>query len=210
MCFLFCLSSSCVLCTKCCQCFWIIHSWLPLRFSLTFIYFSVNRCLSYNTASEQCVYTDCSSRKFREEAYDLVVVSPLLAIIQRFVRDEYLPSVRMLWVLSFARQKVPILSVSSPFTCGNQNICPQSQLSATFWMFKTLTLPRICWDGKLSIRLYMSVSHPESLSGYAVILSSCVVDACCLLDELNRWSRKNTIWTRNLSQLEIMTQWNEP
>ena len=30
------LSSSCVLCVRCCQCFWIVHSWLPLRFSLTF------------------------------------------------------------------------------------------------------------------------------------------------------------------------------
>ena len=27
----------CVLYTQCCQCLWIVHSWLPLRFSLTFI-----------------------------------------------------------------------------------------------------------------------------------------------------------------------------
>ena len=27
----FCLSSSCVLCTKCCQFLWIVHSWLPLN-----------------------------------------------------------------------------------------------------------------------------------------------------------------------------------
>ena len=33
---LYCLSSSCVLCAKCCQCLWIVHSWLSLRFSLTF------------------------------------------------------------------------------------------------------------------------------------------------------------------------------
>ena len=34
----FCLSSYCVLCTQCYQCLmWIVHSWLPLRFSLTFI-----------------------------------------------------------------------------------------------------------------------------------------------------------------------------
>ena len=32
-----CLSSSCVLCDQCCQCFWIVHSWFPLRSSLTFI-----------------------------------------------------------------------------------------------------------------------------------------------------------------------------
>jgi hypothetical protein len=38
LCFLFCLSSSGVLCTQWCQCLWIFHSWLPLRFSLTFIW----------------------------------------------------------------------------------------------------------------------------------------------------------------------------
>ena len=35
--FLFCLSSSCVLCTQCCQFLWIVHFWLPLRHSLSFI-----------------------------------------------------------------------------------------------------------------------------------------------------------------------------
>jgi hypothetical protein len=35
--FLFCLSSSCVLCTRCCLCLWIVHSSLPHRFSLAFI-----------------------------------------------------------------------------------------------------------------------------------------------------------------------------
>ena len=37
--FLFCLSSSCVLCPQCCQFLWIVHFWLPLRYSLAFIYF---------------------------------------------------------------------------------------------------------------------------------------------------------------------------
>ena len=39
--FLFCLSSSCVLCTQCCQCLWIVHSWFPLRFSVAII------CISF-------------------------------------------------------------------------------------------------------------------------------------------------------------------
>jgi len=34
--FVFYLSSYCVLCAQCCQCLWIVHSWLSLRFSLTF------------------------------------------------------------------------------------------------------------------------------------------------------------------------------
>ena len=38
LCLLICLSLSCVLCSQCCQLLWIIHSWLPLWFSLTFIY----------------------------------------------------------------------------------------------------------------------------------------------------------------------------
>ena len=35
---LFSFSFSCVLCAQWCQCLWIVHSWLPLRFSLTFIF----------------------------------------------------------------------------------------------------------------------------------------------------------------------------
>jgi hypothetical protein len=31
------LSSSCVLCTQCCPCLWIVHSWFALRSFLTFI-----------------------------------------------------------------------------------------------------------------------------------------------------------------------------
>ena len=37
LCFCVYLSSSCVLCTQCCQFLWIVHSWLSLRFPLTFI-----------------------------------------------------------------------------------------------------------------------------------------------------------------------------
>ena len=35
--FLFCLPSSCVLCTLCCQFLWIVHFLLPFQYSLTFI-----------------------------------------------------------------------------------------------------------------------------------------------------------------------------
>jgi hypothetical protein len=38
--YIYCLSSSCVLRTKCWQCIWIVHSWLPCRFSLTVANFS--------------------------------------------------------------------------------------------------------------------------------------------------------------------------
>ena len=37
LCFLLCLTSSCVWCTQCCQGLCIVFSWLPLRFSLTFL-----------------------------------------------------------------------------------------------------------------------------------------------------------------------------
>jgi hypothetical protein len=39
LCFLFCLSLSCVLCTQYCQCIWIVQSWLFLQFPLTSIYY---------------------------------------------------------------------------------------------------------------------------------------------------------------------------
>jgi hypothetical protein len=32
-CFVFYLSSTCVLCAQCCHCLWIVHFWLPHRFS---------------------------------------------------------------------------------------------------------------------------------------------------------------------------------
>ena len=38
LCFLFDFSLCCILCTQCCRFFWIVHFWLPLRFSLTFIF----------------------------------------------------------------------------------------------------------------------------------------------------------------------------
>ena len=37
-CVVFCSFSYCVLCAQCCQFLWIVHSLLPLRFSLTFIF----------------------------------------------------------------------------------------------------------------------------------------------------------------------------
>jgi len=38
----------CVLCTRCCLCLWIVHSLLQLRFSYTFISFSIE-CSYYKT-----------------------------------------------------------------------------------------------------------------------------------------------------------------
>jgi len=45
--FLFCLSSSYVLYTQCCHCLWIVHSWLPPRFSIMFIFLQLNRMLKH-------------------------------------------------------------------------------------------------------------------------------------------------------------------
>ena len=42
---LFCLSSSCVLCTQCYQFLWIVHFWLHIRYSRTFICFCFLLCL---------------------------------------------------------------------------------------------------------------------------------------------------------------------
>ena len=37
LCCVFCFVSRSAVCTQCCQFLWIVHSWLPLRFSLAFI-----------------------------------------------------------------------------------------------------------------------------------------------------------------------------
>ena len=57
----FCLSFSCVLCIQCCQWLCIVHSSLPLRFSITFIllFFSLKTVIftSMKTpCSRQCTY----------------------------------------------------------------------------------------------------------------------------------------------------------
>jgi hypothetical protein len=52
--FLYHLFSSRVLCTRCCQCLWIVQSWFPLRCSLTFIFVL---CLVYPVSP---VSLDCS------------------------------------------------------------------------------------------------------------------------------------------------------
>ena len=44
LCFLFYLSSYCVLCTQCCQFLWIVHFWLPFRFSLSLVYSWKYKC----------------------------------------------------------------------------------------------------------------------------------------------------------------------
>ena len=45
LCGLFCLSSSCVLCSQCCKILWMFHSGFLLRFSLAFIY-KIHKLLS--------------------------------------------------------------------------------------------------------------------------------------------------------------------
>ena len=54
-CVVFYLSSLCVLSTQCCQYIWIVHSWLPLPFSLPFIMllvffyaYLIHTCVQYN------------------------------------------------------------------------------------------------------------------------------------------------------------------
>jgi hypothetical protein len=61
--FLCCLSSSCVLCTQCCQCLWIVHSWLPLRFSLTFICFVCGQSRMDNPEKLETLGTQDTGRR---------------------------------------------------------------------------------------------------------------------------------------------------
>ena len=85
--YLFCLLSSCVLCTQCCQFFWSVHSWLPLLFSLTFICFVCFRPVSCvpNVASFSGMFIlDCPFcflwRLFVLFAFVLCLVYPMLPV----------------------------------------------------------------------------------------------------------------------------------
>ena len=60
LCYLYCLSLSCVLFTQCCLCFWIVHSRLPLQvlvgsMLVIFLIFCVVFCLS----SSRVLYIQC-------------------------------------------------------------------------------------------------------------------------------------------------------
>ena len=54
--FLFCLSSSCVLCAQCCQCLWILHSWLPFQFVMLCLLFSLSLSCVLCTQCYQCLW----------------------------------------------------------------------------------------------------------------------------------------------------------
>jgi hypothetical protein len=56
----FCLSSSCVLCTKCCQFFWIVHSGLPL----SFVYLRPVSCVPNVASFSGLSIHDCPSVVF--------------------------------------------------------------------------------------------------------------------------------------------------
>ena len=74
--FLFCLSSYFVLCTQCCQCLWIVHSWLFLRFSLALIYkicdwsISIQLLLSRNNLMvETCFHSTWESTSLQHTSW---------------------------------------------------------------------------------------------------------------------------------------------
>ena len=57
--FYFFLSSSGILCTKCCQFLWIIHCWLHFRFSLTVTYIIIVMLRNDNCVVVFCLSTFC-------------------------------------------------------------------------------------------------------------------------------------------------------
>jgi hypothetical protein len=72
-----CLSSSGDLCTQCCQFLWIVHSWLPLRFSLTFIE-QQNTTLKIEQLEHHLWHLFCySSYKSRERGKDGINIGGL-------------------------------------------------------------------------------------------------------------------------------------
>ena len=80
---MFCLSSSCVLCAQCCQYLWIVHSWLPLWFSLTFILYIFDKLIFVKRLRYPVVhfhlfnvfYLIICSIKYYHVCYDLSVIT---------------------------------------------------------------------------------------------------------------------------------------
>ena len=56
-----------VLCTLYCQFLWIVHFWLPLRYSLTFIYSNIKETFFLTTLSKQAMPHQKSSAKYLQE-----------------------------------------------------------------------------------------------------------------------------------------------
>jgi hypothetical protein len=67
---------SCVLCTLCCQILWIVHLWLPLRFSLTFI--CPVSCVLYVVRFSGLFICDCPF-SFLWRLFVLCLVYPMLS-----------------------------------------------------------------------------------------------------------------------------------
>jgi hypothetical protein len=61
----------CVLCAQCCECFWIVKSWLPLRFSLTFICLVCTQCC-------QCLWI---GQSFPPSAFSTIDLPPTVYLV---------------------------------------------------------------------------------------------------------------------------------
>jgi hypothetical protein len=68
---------SCVLCTLCYQCLWIVYSWLPLGFSLTFI--CPVSCVPYVASVFGLSILDCPLG-FLKRLFVLCLVYPMLPV----------------------------------------------------------------------------------------------------------------------------------
>jgi hypothetical protein len=113
----FCLSSSCVLCTQCCQFLWIVHSWLPLSFD----------CLR----PVSCVPNVASFSGLSILDFPLVFLVFILCLVYQMlpVSLDYpsliAPSVLFVFILCLMYQMLPV-SMDCPFF-----IAPQFRLSSS-------------------------------------------------------------------------------
>jgi hypothetical protein len=87
---LFCLSLSCVLCTQCCQFLWIVHSWLPLRFSLTLVYLFLTRHMTKTNKTKSAVGLVNTSCQFGEVKHGLA--SALVVRCAEYFDDTKIPT----------------------------------------------------------------------------------------------------------------------
>ena len=102
--FWFCLYLSFALCTQFCQCLWIVHSYLPFRYSLTFI--CSNKC-------QQLMLMSVS------ETYNIVLVFlDNIAIINRFIYTVNILECIVVTKLTVLFFLIPMLKYISVFKCA--------------------------------------------------------------------------------------------
>lgn len=79
--FMFWLFSPCVLCAACCLCLLIVHSWLSLWFSLTFLYIKNHKINTKSNQYNNCLEQDATAHSSEWQGWDIQFCYLLYSIL---------------------------------------------------------------------------------------------------------------------------------